>query len=62
MVVVLVEREVGREKKNWVFERKKEISSSEEQRNHISSSCVRVETVSGRAVCGHALIEDLHSV
>jgi hypothetical protein len=40
MVVVLVEREVGREKKNWVFERKKEISSSEEQRNHISSSCV----------------------
>jgi hypothetical protein len=41
VVVVLVEQEVGREKKkNWVFERKKEISSSEEQRNHISSSCV----------------------
>jgi hypothetical protein len=40
MVVVLVEREVGREKKNWVFERRKEISSPEEQRNHISSSCV----------------------
>jgi hypothetical protein len=40
MVVVLVEQEVGREKKNWVFERKKEISSPEDKTNHISSSCV----------------------
>jgi hypothetical protein len=40
MVVVLVEREVGREKEELGSRKEKEISSLDEQRNHISSSCV----------------------